>query len=189
MVTVCRSIRMWHVTILIWHPPPVVLEQCYVDNKKAARFPCGDSIEKEDSWTCHVDRTISGALSMVLRVRKSNDGFLDNIFGIALLSHKNQQGEDWTTPLLASKIQTFLLSDKVMGKGLGRGKPKLSLQNWRVRGIMTRSSSNLPTQKNTVFKGTHLSHLKIFGVSFSFPLKHNELVRVSMVTTGCHGNW
>lgn len=106
----------------------------------------------------------------------------------ALLSHKNQPGEDWTTPLLASKIQTFLLSDKVTGKGLGRGKPKLSLQNWRVRGIMTRSSSNLPTQKNTVFKGTHLSHLKIFGVSFSFPLKHNELVRVSMVTTGCHGN-
>lgn len=156
-------------------PTPLQLFQskCYVDPKKALFFPVETAQRRKASGHATWTGQYLGHVAWYSGQGGPMKGFLDNIFGYLQYCLTKISKVKIGLPLYqqVSEIRTFLLSDKVTGEGLRRGKPKLSLQNWKGKGIMTRCSSNLPTQKNTVLKGIHLSHLKIFWCIFFFPLK------------------
>ena len=83
-----------------------------------------------------------------------------------------------------------IMENSAMATGLsfdGYAKLYSHLRSGKIEIVMICYPSRLPAQKNTVLKGVHLSHLR-FSVYVFFFLKHNELVRVSMVNRGHHGN-
>lgn len=170
--------------------------------------PRGDG-EKEDQYKLHMDKIISvsytvtstepGRVPVIIQISNKywlNEQTEENVQGLVPYSHKNRLSEVWAISLLpvnAPVILTDITTDTQIifgSQGCSFGGYAIlcsHLRSGKIKIIMICHLSTLPTQEQTVLKEIHLSHLR-FLVCVFFSLKHNELVRVSMVNVGHHGN-
>lgn len=160
----------------------------------------------------HMGRTISVWYSVIstvlsivpLLIQISSKGWMDKqkIYrGLVQYSHKNRLNEDWAISLLPGYTEVryrhnYCCTDKVVLEGQGcsldgNANLRSHLRTGKSRSLWFAISIKASYSEEHSFKRNAFIPSRILGVLFFFfsSLKHNKLVRVSMVNMGHHGNW